>query len=42
VLTGSRTFSGPEEFAYNLKNLKRAIIVGETTGGGATLAATFR
>ena len=35
VLTSSRTFSGAEEFAYNLKNLKRAAIVGETTGGGA-------
>jgi hypothetical protein len=35
VLTGKRTFSGGEEFAYNLKNLKRASIVGETTGGGA-------
>ena len=35
MLTGSRTFSGAEEFAYNLKNLKRATIVGETTGGGA-------
>ena len=29
------TFSGAEEFSYNLKNLKRATIVGETTGGGA-------
>jgi retinol-binding protein 3 len=35
VLTSQRTFSGAEEFAYNLKNLKRATIVGETTGGGA-------
>lgn len=35
VLTSSGTFSGAEEFAYNLKNLKRATIVGETTGGGA-------
>ena len=35
VLTAKRTFSGAEEFAYNLKNLKRAIIIGETTGGGA-------
>src|SRR5688572_17333887 len=35
VLTSNRTFSGAEEFAYNLKNLKRAVIVGETTGGGA-------
>ena len=35
VLTSARTFSGAEEFAYNLKTLKRATIVGETTGGGA-------
>lgn len=35
VLTSKRTFSGAEEFTYNLKNLKRATIVGETTGGGA-------
>jgi len=35
VLTSGATFSAAEEFAYNLKNLKRATIVGETTGGGA-------
>jgi hypothetical protein len=35
VLTSHYTFSGAEEFSYNLKNLKRATIVGETTGGGA-------
>lgn len=35
VLTSHSTFSGAEEFCYDLKNLKRAIIVGETTGGGA-------
>lgn len=35
VLTSPRTFSGAEEFSYNLKNLKRATLVGETTGGGA-------
>jgi hypothetical protein len=35
VLTSSRTFSGAEEFSYNLKNMKRATIVGETSGGGA-------
>jgi retinol-binding protein 3 len=42
VLTSSRTFSGAEEFTYNLKNLKRAIIVGETTGGGAHPVAGHR
>jgi hypothetical protein len=35
VLTSRRTFSGAEEFAYNLQALKRAVIVGDTTGGGA-------
>jgi retinol-binding protein 3 len=35
VLTSNRTFSAAEEFTYNLKNLKRATVVGETTGGGA-------
>ena len=35
VLTSHYTFSGAEEFTYNLKNLKRATIVGEVTGGGA-------
>jgi C-terminal processing protease CtpA/Prc len=35
VLTSKNTFSAAEEFTYNLKNLKRATIVGETTGGGA-------
>jgi hypothetical protein len=35
VLTSNRTFSAAEEFTYNRKNLTRAIIVGETTGGGA-------
>jgi hypothetical protein len=35
VLTSSRTFSAAEEFTYNLKNMERATIIGETTGGGA-------
>lgn len=35
VLTSNYTFSAAEEFTYNLKNLKRATIIGETTGGGA-------
>ena len=35
MLTSKRTFSGAEEFAFDLKNQKRAMIVGETTGGGA-------
>ena len=35
VLTGPGTFSGGEEFSYNLQQLKRGTLVGETTGGGA-------
>jgi hypothetical protein len=42
VLTSTHTFSGAEEFTYNLKNLKRATIVGETTGGGAHPVAGHR
>jgi C-terminal processing protease CtpA/Prc len=37
------TFSAAEEFAYNLKNLKRAIIIGnEKTGGGANPGDEYR
>ena len=35
VLTDKETFSSAEEFAYDLQQLKRATIVGATTGGGA-------
>lgn len=35
VVTSGYTFSGAEEFSYNLKSTKRGTIVGETTGGGA-------
>ena len=35
VLTSHETFSGGEEFTFDLKTQKRATIVGETTGGGA-------
>ena len=35
VLVGPRTFSGAEDFAYTVRTLKRAKIVGEPTGGGA-------
>lgn len=35
LLTSKFTFSGAEEFAYDLQCQKRATIVGETTGGGA-------
>ncbi|HEU4374339.1 MAG TPA: S41 family peptidase [Telluria sp.] len=39
VLTSPRTFSGGEEFSYNLQQLKRATLIGETTGGGANPGA---
>ncbi len=35
ILTSGRTFSGAEQFCFNLKMLKRATLVGETTGGAA-------
>jgi C-terminal processing protease CtpA/Prc len=35
LLIGPSTFSAPEDFAYSLRQLKRATLVGEKTGGGA-------
>lgn len=35
ILTSKHTFSAAEDFSFAMKNLKRATIVGETTGGGA-------
>lgn len=35
ILTSGTTWSGAEQFSYDLKMLKRATLVGETTRGGA-------
>jgi retinol-binding protein 3 len=35
ILTSKMTFSAAEDLSYALKNLKRATLIGETTGGGA-------
>jgi hypothetical protein len=35
LLTAADTFSGCEDLAYAMKNNHRAVLVGETTGGGA-------
>ncbi|MEP6898818.1 MAG: S41 family peptidase [Rhodanobacter sp.] len=42
LLTSADTFSGCEDFAYALKNNKRAILVGETSGGGAHAGGPHR
>jgi retinol-binding protein 3 len=42
VLIGRDTFSGGEEFAYNLKACKRATLVGEKTKGGAHPGSPYR
>ncbi len=35
ILTSQGTFSGAEDFTYGLQCVKRAVVVGDTTGGGA-------
>jgi peptidase S41-like protein len=42
VLTSRTTFSAAEDFAYALKNSKRAKIVGEASGGGAHPSRAFK
>ncbi len=42
ILTSRRTFSGGEEFTYDLQMLKRATVVGEPTGGGANPGSPSR
>lgn len=41
VLTSTGTFSGGEEFAYDMQVMRLAKVVGETTGGGANPGGNF-
>jgi hypothetical protein len=41
ILTSGWTFSGAEDFTYGLKYAGRAIVVGDTTGGGAHPTQAF-
>ena len=42
LLTSHGTFSAGEDFAYNMQAQKRAIVIGETTGGGAHGTRPYR
>ncbi|XXF76280.1 S41 family peptidase [Myxococcaceae bacterium GXIMD 01537] len=42
ILTSKRTFSAAEAFTYSLRNLGRAVVVGETTSGAANPNAWMR
>lgn len=42
VLTSFSSFSGAEELAYDLQQLKRATIIGQPTGGGANPGGSMR
>lgn len=41
IITSKYTFSGAEEFSYNMQTQKRATLVGQTTGGGANPGGGF-
>ncbi len=40
ILTSDHTFSAAEEFTFDLRNLERATVVGDTTGGGGHTVAS--
>ena len=42
ILTSRSTFSAAEDFSYSMQQAKRAIVVGDTTGGGAHPAGPFQ
>lgn len=42
IITSNRTFSGAEEFSYNMQTQKRATLIGQITGGGANPGGTRR
>ena len=42
LLTSKKTFSAAEMFAYDLKVLHRAILIGDSTGGGAHSVDLFK
>jgi len=42
IITGSKTFSGAEEFSYNMQSQKRATLVGKVTGGAANPGEVFK
>lgn len=40
IIIGEETFSGAEEFAYNMQTQKRATLIGQTSAGGANPGGT--
>jgi hypothetical protein len=41
ILTSGQTFSAAEEFTFDMRNLERATVVGDTTGGGGHTVAGY-